>query len=126
MKIYLAGRYATKLQLREYAKKLSKLGFTITASWLYQDEQDKDLTSASYRDLSDIRESELIIHFTENSDVGYNTGGRHVEFGVAFALGKQNILVGPRENIFHHLPSVWLAEYGSFDELIKGLRLVKN
>lgn len=33
-------------------------------------------------------------------------GGRHVEFGMALALGKRVIVVGPRENVFHLLPEV--------------------
>jgi hypothetical protein len=33
-------------------------------------------------------------------------GGRHVEFGAAVATGKRLIVVGHRENLFHHLPGV--------------------
>lgn len=33
-------------------------------------------------------------------------GGRHVEFGVAVASCKRLVVIGPRENIFHHLPRV--------------------
>ena len=33
-------------------------------------------------------------------------GGRHAEFGIALALGKRVIVIGPRENVFHALPAV--------------------
>lgn len=33
-------------------------------------------------------------------------GGRHVEYGIALALEKAVIVVGPQENIFHLLPQV--------------------
>lgn len=33
-------------------------------------------------------------------------GGRHVEFGMAIALGKRAIVVGSQENVFHLLPGV--------------------
>lgn len=33
-------------------------------------------------------------------------GGRHVEFGMALAMDKRLVVVGPRENVFHLLPAV--------------------
>ena len=40
------------------------------------------------------------------SGVPSTSGGLHAEFGMALALRKRLILVGPRENIFHTLPQV--------------------
>ena len=34
------------------------------------------------------------------------TGGRHVEFGYALALGKALIVVGVRSHVFHELDAV--------------------
>lgn len=47
-------------------------------------------------------------------------GGRHVEFGLAVGRGKRCIVVGPRENVFHLLPTVehyadWAAALESLE-----------
>lgn len=61
----------------------------------------------AHDDYDDVRGCDLCISFTEppRSD-GRGRGGRHVEFGIALALGKLVWIVGPRENIFHWLPRV--------------------
>jgi hypothetical protein len=55
-------------------------------------------------DLEDLRAADTVISFTDEK--GGGKGGRHVEFGVALALNKRLILVGPRENVFHTLPEI--------------------
>jgi hypothetical protein len=52
--------------------------------------------------------ADVLMAFTEfpGQTPGRARGGRHVEFGIAFAKEKRLMIVGPRENIFHWLPSV--------------------
>lgn len=63
-------------------------------------------------DLADVLAAQTVISFTEiPRQPTTNRGGRHVEFGIALAqavLGAEVrlIVVGPRENIFHHHPMV--------------------
>ena len=57
-------------------------------------------------DLGDVMQCDVLISFTERHDSGYSRGGRHVEFGLAYALGKMLFVVGPRENVFHALEGV--------------------
>ena len=45
----------------------------------------------------------MVIVFTGEPST---SGGLHTEFGMALALKKRLILVGPRENVFHTLPEV--------------------
>ena len=45
----------------------------------------------------------MLLLFTVDPDERTRRGGRHVEYGVALGLGKLTAIVGPRENIFHHL-----------------------
>jgi hypothetical protein len=58
-------------------------------------------------DVADVSAADLVLSFTEppRSALG-NRGGRHVEFGLGLGLGKQLIVVGHRENLFHWLPCV--------------------
>ena len=47
-------------------------------------------------------------------------GGRHVEWGIALALGLELYVVGPRENLFYLGEEV--SQYDSFPELIEAWR----
>ena len=47
----------------------------------------------------------------------YTTGGgRHFEFGLAYALGKKCIIVGGQEHVFCHLPDIMKAK--TYDEAL--------
>jgi hypothetical protein len=116
MKIYLASRFSRREQLRSVADELRRLGHVITSRWLETEWVNRpDESSAAppeYRekyaviDAEDVREADCVISFTEPPGPGSGRGGRHVEFGLASAWGKRLIVVGYRENLFHHLPGV--------------------
>lgn len=109
MKIYLAGRYGRRKELLGYAEQLKATGHEITSRWLWMDRDAEDQcpTPAMQRewareDIEHLRAADVVISFTESGEVpGAARGGRHVEFGIALALGKVNVVVGRTENIFH-------------------------
>ena len=47
---------------------------------------------------------------TLGADGARGGGSRQVEFGMALALGKTVIVVGPMEHLFHRLPEVQVVE----------------
>ena len=117
MKIYLAAAYQRKLEMRGVRSVLQAMGHEITATWI-DDENDSDGMSwgqlqlpedvvrgsaAAQLDLADILRSNMMISFT---DAQLARGGRHVEFGVAYAWKKRMVVCGPREHVFHALPFV--------------------
>lgn len=117
MKIYLAGRYGRREQLKSVRDELTRLGHEVTSRWLDTEWAPTDGSSSTappeYRekycliDLEDVLASECVISFTEEPDSGNGKrGGRHVEFGVALQAGKRLVVVGWKENIFHHHPRV--------------------
>jgi hypothetical protein len=133
MKIYLAARYSRRSELCQYREELREMGHTVQAVWLNGEHQISDSgkpigetgellvegddessthCAAELRqkfakdDLADVRACELLIAFTEKPRSGFSRGGRHVELGIAIGMGKQIMLVGPRENIFCWLPDV--------------------
>jgi len=65
-------------------------------------------------DMEDVTGADIVMNFTEPPRSAANRGGRHVEYGIALALGKRVIVIGYRENIFHYLPRVEFHE--SWDE----------
>ena len=122
MLIYLAARYSRLEELQGYAVDLRAIGHRVEARWLLGDHQihegvDK-VESATVSvplegrpfaldDYVDVLEADMLIAFSEEPRAGgASRGGRHVEFGMALALGKGVVVVGPRENVFHTLPQV--------------------
>jgi hypothetical protein len=95
----------------------------VTARWLSGSHEakgdDSRETWAEFAidDLGDVDRAEVLVEFTQKPFITtqylsyaelnvLKRGGRHVEFGYAYAKDKLLILVGPRENVFHNLFSV--------------------
>ena len=134
MKIYLAARYSRLKELNLYAADLRDLGHTVDCRWLLGAHQahdgaleidaiqgDTPLIARLFAedDVSDLKAADMIVSFTEAPRSNNSRGGRHVEFGMALALGKKMVVVGPRENVFHTLPAVrqfpdWPAAWAFF------------
>jgi hypothetical protein len=117
MKIaYLCARYSRFPEMQRYRDDLAIVGYSVPARWIKGEHEKIDgiATREQTRqfaldDLEDLRAAELVISFTEDptgNAEGRGRGGRHVEFGMAHALGKRLIVVGFHENVFHDLPSV--------------------
>lgn len=137
MRIYLAARYKRRLELCEYRKQLIGMGHDVQARWLHGGHQISDkgvpigdggeaLVEATgghseegahlrakfaNDDWEDVTGADLVINFTEPPRAEANRGGRHVEFGIALALGKRVMVIGHRENLFHWLPQVEFYEW---------------
>lgn len=115
MKIYVAGLYSKLAELAEESKKLIDAGFEVTATWLQNAEDGLTFEHVAHIDLNDVDAAAVLILYTEPYGTPVPGGGRHVEFGYALGKGKQIIIVGPRENIFHwhrdvmHFPRIEYA-----------------
>lgn len=119
MKIYLAARYSRRDSMRLLRDELVRMGHTVTSRWLETEWANRpDQSSAAppeYRekyaeiDMEDVKAADCVINFTE-APGDSSLGGRHVEFGLAVAWGKRLVVVGHRENLFHHLPGVEFYE----------------
>jgi hypothetical protein len=115
MKVYIAGRYSRRDELKDLSLKLEAMGIGVTSRWLNEKEPLEGGMDSKpgewYRetaivDLEDIDRADGILLFSEDPKVGIPRGGRQVEFGYAIGTGKQLHIIGPFENIFHFLPSV--------------------
>lgn len=130
MKIYLASRYSRHPEMRAVRDDLKAIGHEVTSRWIEGDHemlegvstQAHDLERIRYaeEDSDDLRAADCVIAFTEEPRTTATRGGRHVEFGMALALGKQIIAVGYRENVFYCLPDVEF--YPSWQEALAELR----
>lgn len=120
MKVYLAARYSRYPEMQGYAAQLTECGHEVTARWILGDHElradgqsdaDEWAVRWAQEDWDDLVAADVVISFTEGPTnvPGRARGGRHVEFGAALALRKRVIVVGYRENVFHHLPHVEFA-----------------
>lgn len=130
MNIYLAARYSRHSEMAEVADLLQERGFRVTSRWIrgnhdmdHKRIKDDDRERFAIEDMEDIAKSDCIVLFTEdpkNQDgKPPSKGGHHVEFGVGVALNKRMVIVGPRVNVFHHLPNVEV--YGDLEEFLEVL-----
>lgn len=131
MRVYLAARYSRRVELCGYREELREVGIPVTSNWLdgprqrviagkVLGESDEAVIEAggdaletielrrlcAMQDDADVRAADTFVTFTELPDARAGRGGRHVEFGLALALGKRIIVVGPVENVFHALSEV--------------------
>lgn len=138
MKIYLAGRYSIRNQLKEHRDTLRMLGHEVTSRWLdYSDEHPEyfppetpddqrsaTLLSSSHvapeirefvakMDADDCERADVIMLFTH--ELG-RRGGMFVEWGIGIALRKVLIVIGPAINVFQHYPGTF--QFNHFDEAL--------
>jgi hypothetical protein len=114
MKVYFAARYSRRGELRRCAEDVRAAGGIVTSRWLDTEEPLDDLAqheddggAAADRDLQDVCAADVCVSFTEGARARHSgRGGRHVELGVALALGQRLVVVGPPEHVFHCLPGV--------------------
>lgn len=117
-KIYLAARYSRRKELQGYARELEEAGFVVTSRWHKERSRKpsrptwplEDRRRVALEDFSDVLDADTVIAFTEPEDAPSSRGGRHVEFGIALQARKVCVVIGPRENVFHCLPSVIVCE----------------
>lgn len=135
MKVYTAAPFAWRDRMRKYRDELEEIGVGCTARWLNEkasptssifDHDDEYLRGTAYIDLQDIVEADAVILFTPSdedlADIAivkraWARGGRHFEFGFAYAWHQLSYLVtgkevpeliicGPRENVFSYLDCI--------------------
>lgn len=109
-RIYLAARYGRRAEMQNIARALEAFGHLVTARWVrgaHEAEGVEQSVQFALEDLQDVEAADTLVAFTElPGTTGKMRGGRHVEFGYALKAGHRCIVVGPRENVFHHVPGV--------------------
>lgn len=118
MNIYLASRFSRRHECHALGKQLEKYGYKIVSRWTLPDSDhivasgisqiaaDKERERFALEDLEDIDKCDIVVSLMEDEPRNNTRGGRHVEFGYAIAKGKELVVIGCRETVFHHLPEV--------------------
>ncbi len=122
--VYLAGRTARRRELANAAAALRAGGIEVVSSWLDDARagsarSDDDAASAASRNLRDVERCDVLVAISEGEG-SVGQGGRHVELGVALALGKRVLLAGPPEHVFHRIAAV--ERHADLNAAIEALR----
>lgn len=120
-RLYLAARYTQRAELEAHAIRLKSFGFEITARWVFGNEDGLDREKIAFLDIADVDACDTLVSFTLPVGTMTRGGGRHVEFGYALARRKQLVIIGPRENVFHHHPDAEV--YATLDDWLNALNL---
>jgi nucleoside 2-deoxyribosyltransferase len=118
VKIYLAAPFGDREKMEAIADRLKALGHTVVARWVYGGEDGLTRSEIAILDLDDVDAADTIVSFTFPRGTLFFGGGRHVEFGYALAKGKRLVVIGHRENVFHHFPGVEV--YPSVEDWLAG------
>ena len=133
LKVYLASPLEDREEMLILRSMLEMRGVICTSTWLTPaDGNDSNMASLqnkfhecrcrAIKDVEDILEADVfILNKPKAKHKVPTTGGHHVELGICIGTGKPIILYGDRENVFHYLPQVQLAE--TFDDLCKLLNV---
>ncbi len=117
MKFYIAARFSRRPECNALAHQLKALGHTITSRWVLPDTDhviptglsrqaaDAERERFAREDFDDVLACDAMVSLMEEPR-NNSRGGRHVEFGMAVALGKAMHIIGPRETVFHHMGAV--------------------
>jgi nucleoside 2-deoxyribosyltransferase len=115
MRIYIAAAYSRKFSVQDAAAILEAKGHDVVSTWHQEiylpTVQLKELSPGvlrdlAFRDIKELSDCDTLVFFAEPQESQPPRGGRHVEFGIALALGKRIIVIGEAENLFHYWPKV--------------------
>jgi nucleoside 2-deoxyribosyltransferase len=120
-RLYLAARFTDRPQMETAANRLKSLGYEITARWVYGGEDGLTREHIAIMDIEDVDACDTLVSFTQPYGSVNKGGGRHVEFGYAMARRKRLVVIGERENVFHHHPDVEI--YPTFDAWLHHLNV---
>lgn len=129
MRVYMASMFKRRAELASYIPLLEAAGHTCTSRWLVEDHEmsyDTEADRFAREDCADVVAAHAMINFTEvmpYTDMLVGRGGRHVEFGLAVAWETPICIVGPRENVFHHLS--WVVQVDDIHQAIKWLETIQ-
>jgi len=122
IRVYIAARGEDQSMAKELREDLSQAGIDCTARWIDQSLANESHDEAEM-DILDVRRADVLLLLKPVASHRTTTGGHHVETGVALAMGMPVVLLGERENVFHHHDTVTVVPFPVWDTDIIALAM---
>lgn len=110
LKFYLSARLSRAPEMRLIAQIIEAMGHAVVSRWIHiedtREANEGRWPTLMERDYADMQACDAVLFFAETERVGRMRGGRFVEFGWAFVLGKLICVIGPLENAMQAAPGV--------------------
>jgi Helix-turn-helix domain len=123
LRVYLSAKFERQNEMQLYSEQLRAEGIEVLSAWTDIDSPSSDGFTGivpseralrAMMDLQQVAGTNALVQFTEQHGEcpttgrrwGDGNGSEGVEFGVALALGKRLLVVGPVRNGFHDMPDV--------------------
>lgn len=123
LQVYIAGRSEDQSAAKTLRDRLAEHGIGCTSRWL--DGFIDNHRTAAVMCIVDIARGDAVVVVNPPKVHRTGTGGRHVETGIAIATGKPVVVLGARENVFHHMDSVRCVPpppQGSMADIVEAIR----
>lgn len=101
IKVYIAARGQDQHLASEVRAQLARQAVGCTSRWIDQNLANESHDEAQL-DIDDVRAADALIVIKPKDSHRETTGGHHVETGIALERGIPVLLLGERENVFHH------------------------
>lgn len=124
-RVYIAAPFQLRDRAQALMTRLEANGFPVTSRWLRIDDMP-DTDDAARLDLQDIDEADALVLLNAEDWRTAGTGGRHTEFGYAYAKDKDLCVVGVRTNVFHHLTAVHVVDEPELLPRLRTLALLRE
>lgn len=109
LKIYVAGKWAERQQVKNIMEMLEARGHTITCDWTIHINPKKSKAYAQ-EDLEGVNECDILIAYMPDSTICYK--GAWIEIGIALGFGKKVIIIGDKiSSVFLSLPNIVVVNY---------------
>ena len=109
MRFYMAAQYWSRPTVEKVAGYVRALGHKVVSTWHVGEAQTDPPPKpkpVAIHDHLQLMSSEVVVVFSNMPEFKPSTGCTNVELGMALGFEKRVLLVGERENMFHHLPMI--------------------
>lgn len=120
--LYLAASWSRKNEIADLADNIQRTYpgiFHIVSTWVDEEHEHHSsqypyaadyLQSIAIQNAAELDAADVLILFADDPTVPKIGGGKHWEFGYAYARQKTCIIVGLQEHVFYHMPGVFHAD----------------
>jgi nucleoside 2-deoxyribosyltransferase len=134
IKVYVAGSWTDRMNMKHHITRFSNLGYEITHDWTESEKQHVDTRSIDQQcycatlDINGVKDADVVVAIMDNPKYAYR--GLNCEMGCALGLDIPVLIYNPNPssycstNVFYWHGGV--SRFIDLDELIESLSVIKS